>query len=174
MSAGTSVAASRPFGRRALLTLAAFAAGLLLARAALRGIHVPGHTALPALFFLVLAVQRVRRTGAAVIAAAPTMLASQLGLVGDAGGAATLALTACLVEAAAVLAPRFSERVFTCALVGLGAGVARLVPQLVAQLAGVPDTGAPLPASIAGYAAFGALGAALAAATQRLPVPRRG
>jgi hypothetical protein len=159
MSAGASVA-TRPLSQT-LLVLGSCAAGLLIARMASRGIHVPGHSALPAMFFLVYAAKRVPRAGVAAAVALPTVAGAQLGIAGDAGGAATLLSFAALVEAARFWKPAFVGSVVACAVVGLLAGAARLATQAVPLALGVPDTGAPALASLLGHAAFGAAGAAL-------------
>jgi hypothetical protein len=153
-------AVARPLART-LLVIGGCAVGLVLARLATRDIHVTGHSALPALFFLVFSASRVHHVGAAGAAALPTAVAAQLGLAGSASGAGTLLALAGLVEAAAFLRPRFAESVARCALVGGLAGLVRFASQAVPLALGVPDTGAPVLASAIGFAAFGSAGAAL-------------
>ena len=159
MSTGTS-AAARPLSE-SLALLGACAVGLLVVRALTEDIHVPGHSALPALFFLTYASKRVSTLGAAAAVALPTMIASQLGFAGGPGGAATLLSFAALVEAARLVKPDFAHSLAACALVGLLAGAARLATQAVPLLLGMPDTGAPALASVVGHAAFGTIGAVL-------------
>jgi len=171
MTAGAN-AIARPLGAQ-LSVVGACALGLLVARLASRGIHVPGHAALPALFFLVYAAKRVPRTGAAGATALPTIAASLLGFAGDAGGAATLLAIAGVVEAAAFLAPGFATRLVPCLIVGLVAGAARIATQAIPLALGQPDLGAPALASALGYALFGALGAALVPAVDSLRARRR-
>jgi hypothetical protein len=159
-------AGSLPVGRprldaRALLWIGGLAAALVVARAALRGIHVPGHAALPALFLLVLGASRVRVPGAALAIALPAGAGAALGLLAGPGGVASLLLAALAVDAAALLAPGFSRSAAACAGVGALAGALRFVPDLPALVGGLPDPGAPALLSIAAHAAFGALGAAL-------------
>jgi hypothetical protein len=159
MSAGDT-AVARPIGRD-LVTIGACAAGLLLVRFVTEDIHVPGHSALPAMFFLVAAAKRVARTGAAVAVALPAALAAQVGFVGGAGGVASLLSLAALVEAARFLKPGFSASFGACAVVGLLAGAARFATQAVPLALGLPDNGAPALASVIGFATFGCLGAVL-------------
>jgi hypothetical protein len=159
MSAGTPVAA-RPLSAT-LALLGICAAGLLLVRFVTEDIHVPGHSALPALFFLVYAAKRVPHSGAAGAVALPTIVAAQLGFVGGAGGVASMLSIAALVEGARLVKPDFASSVAACAVVGLLAGAARLATQLVPLALGLPDTGAPALASVLGFAAFGAIGAVL-------------
>lgn len=146
---------------RAWLWIGGLAAVLLAARAALHGIHVPGHNALPALSILVLAVSRVRAPGAALAVALPAWAAGSAGWIGDAGGATALLLAAACVEIAARLAPGFSERALACAAVGAVAGALRFLPDLPMWLGALPDPGAPALLSVVSHAGFGALGAAL-------------
>jgi hypothetical protein len=173
MRAG-SLSAGRARGLApALLWIGGLGAALVVARAALRGIHVPGHAALPALFALVLAAARVRVPGAALAVALPAWAGSALGLLAGPGGAASLLLAALAVEVAAFLAPGFARSVAASAAVGAAAGALRFVPDLPVLLGGIggiggiggfgglPDTGAPVLLSVAGHALFGALGAAL-------------
>jgi hypothetical protein len=159
MSAGTSVAA-RPLSAT-LALLGACAAGLLIARLVTEDIHVPGHSALPALFFLVYAAKRVPQSGAAAAVALPAAAAAQLGFVGGAGGVASLLSLAALVEGARLLKPDFAGSVAACAVVGLLAGAARFATQAVPLALGLPDTGAPALASVIGFAVFGTIGAVL-------------
>lgn len=159
MSAETSVAA-RPLSS-SLVLLGLCAAGLLLARAVTEDIHVPGHSALPALFFYVYAAKRVPHTGAALAVALPAAAASQVGFVGGVGGVASLLALAALVEAARLLKPDFARSLAACVAVGVLAGAARFATQAVPLALGVPDTGAPAFASVLGFAIFGAIGASL-------------
>jgi hypothetical protein len=159
MSAGTAVVA-RSLGAT-VATLGICAAGLLVVRLVSEDIHVPGHSALPALFFLVYGAKRVPHIGAAVAVAFPAAAAAQLGFVGGAGGVASLLALAALVEAARLLKPDFAHSFPACVMVGLLAGAARFVTQLVPLALGIPDTGAPALVSALGFAAFGAMGAAL-------------
>ena len=161
MSVGSPPLARPRLDARALLWIGGLAVALVVARAALRGIHVPGHAALPALFLLVLGADRVRVPGAALAIALPAWAGASLGLLAGPGGAASPPLAALAVEAAARLAPGFFGRVAACAIVGALAGSLRFVADLPVLLGGLPDAGAPSLLSIAGHAAFGALGAAL-------------
>jgi hypothetical protein len=164
MNAGTSVAA-RPLAQTVAL-LGACGAGLLIARFATEDIHVPGHSALPAMFFLVYAARRVGHAGAAVAVAAPAALAAQLGVVGGPGGVASLLSLAALVEVARALKPDFAQSPAACAVVGLLAGAARFATQAVPLVLGVPDTGAPALVSTLAFAAFGCAGAVLVPAIE--------
>jgi hypothetical protein len=146
---------------RTLLVLFGLAAALVMARAALRGLHLPGHAALPALFVLVLARASAGRSGAAAAVAAPAFVLSSSGLAAAPGGAASLALAVLVVEVAGALVPSFVTRMLACAAVGALAGAARLLVDLPALAVGAPDPGAPALLSAAAHAAFGALGAAL-------------
>jgi hypothetical protein len=156
----------------ALLWIGGLGAALVVARAGLRGIHVPGHAALPALFALVLAAARVRVPGAALAVALPAWAGSAFGVVAGPGGAASLLLAALAVEVAVLLAPGFPGSIAACAAVGAAAGALRFLPDLPVLLAGIggfgaggpgglADAGAPALLSVAGHALFGALGAAL-------------
>jgi hypothetical protein len=161
MSAG-SLPVGRPrLDARALLWVGGLAAALVAARAALRGIHVPGHAALPALFLMVTAAARVRVPGAALAVALPAAAGAALGVLAGPGGVASLLLAALVVDAASWLRPRFVASAAACAGVGALAGALRLVPDLPLLLGGLPDLGAPAWLSIAAHAGFGALGAAL-------------
>ena len=161
MSAGSLPAARARLDARALFWIGGLGIALLLARAAARGLHLPGHAALPTLFLLVLGVTRVQRPGAALAVALPALAGASLGLAAGPGGAPTLLLAALAVETAAWLAPGFVASAWACAAVGALAGALRVVPALPVLLAGLPEAGAPLWLSVAGHAAFGALGAAL-------------
>lgn len=161
MNAGSLAVGRSRQGARALRWIGALAAALVVARAALRGLHVPGHAALPALYLLVLGASRARAPGAALAIALPACAGVALGLLAGPGGVASLLLAALAVETAAFLAPAFVRSVAACAGVGALAGALRFVADLPALLGALPDPGAPALLSIAAHAAFGALGAAL-------------
>ncbi len=157
-----SVSVRRPLiDARALLWIGGLAAALVATRAALRGIHVPGHAALPALFVLVLAASKVRAPGAALVVALPAWAAASSGWIGGPGGATALLLAAASVEGASFLMPGFTGRPLACAAAGALAGSLRILPDLPMVLGALPDPGAPALVSLLGYAIFGALGAAL-------------
>lgn len=159
MSAGASVAVRTR--ARDLATLGFCAAALLVVRSITEDVHVPGHSALPAMLAFVYASRRVALPGAAAAVALPSIAAAQLGFVGGAGGAASLFSLAALVELARFVKPGFARSVAACAAVGALAGLARFATQAVPLALGIPDTGAPALASVIGFAMFGAAGATL-------------
>lgn len=161
MSAEVLALRSPRLDRRTLAWVGGLALALLAVRAALRGIHVPGHAALPALGAFVLAQERLRVQGAALAVALSAGALGALGGFGSVGAFASWLLAALVVDAAAWRSPDFASRLVTCALIGALAGSLRILLDLPVLFSGAADLGAPALLSLAGHAGFGALGAAL-------------
>jgi hypothetical protein len=160
---------------RRLAALGALALGLALVRAALRDVHVPGHSALPTLFALVLARAVAPGVPAATgVAATSGLLGAGLGLGPGGGlgigGATTPLLAALVVDAAGRFAKPLFRHVATLALLGAVAAATRALPALFVEAFASGSLGAATLAALwqaLPHAAFGALGAPLALAVWR-------
>src|SRR5262245_45064662 len=156
-------------GTREALLLALFATALVLARAALRGLQVSGHSMFGTALLLVLARTCVNRAGAATLAGALAGAASAALGMGGAGAllVAKLALPGIVVDLAAVIAPAALRRPALAALVGAAAGATDFLPVTFVEAMGGSALDLVLrhAASTAGAkAAFGSAGAAAGAA----------